>query len=180
MGIFTKDFKEIFFTQIVSITGGLLVGTFLAFALDKVYLIPGFFILLPGLLDMRGSVSGSLAARLSAGLHLGVIKPKVLINRITIGNIKAALLITIIVSFLIGLVAYFVNFFLFDINYPKMILISLFAGLLSNVIEIPLTVLLTFWLFKRGFDPNNIMGPYISTSGDISTVVSLLIAIVII
>lgn len=180
MRVFTKDFKELFYTQIISITGGLLAGSLLAFALDKIYLIPGFFILLPGLLDMRGSISGSLAARLGAGLHLGVVKPKTLINKITIGNVKAAILLTIIMSSLIGSVAYLVNYFLFDANYPKIILISLFAGILSNVIEVPMTVILTFWLFRRGLDPNNIMGPYVSTSGDIATVLSLLIALVVI
>ncbi|MEM5797722.1 MAG: magnesium transporter [Candidatus Aenigmatarchaeota archaeon] len=176
----TKDFKEIFYAQLISITGGLLAGSFLAFALDKIYLIPGFFILLPGLLDMRGSISGSLAARLSAGLHLGVIKPRMLINKIVLGNIKAVFLLTAIISFLIGLVAYFVSNLVFNVNYPKIILISLFAGLLANVVEVPMTILLTFWLFSRGYDPNNIMGPYISTSGDIITVLSLLIAVMII
>lgn len=180
MNIFTKDSKEILFTQIISITGGLIAGSFLAFALDKVYLIPGFFILLPGLLDMRGSVSGSLAARLSSGLHLEIIKPKSPMNRIVIGNIKAVFLMTIVISSLIGLIAYLVNYFLFGFNFPKIILISLFAGTLSNFIEIPMTVFLTFWLFKRGFDPDNIMGPYVSTSGDIVTVLSLLLAVAII
>lgn len=180
MRVFTKDFKEIFFSEIISTTGGLLAGSLLAFALNKIYLIPGFFILLPGLLDMRGSVSGSLSARLGAGLHLGAINPKKIINRITIGNFKAAFLLSIIMSTLIGFVAFFANYLLFGFNYPKIILISLFAGILANTIEVPITILLTFWLFRKGFDPNNIMGPYVSTSGDIVTVLSLLIAIVII
>lgn len=180
MGIFEKDSKEIFYTQIISITGGLFAGSLLAFALDKIYLIPGFFILLPGLLDMRGSISGSLAARLSAGLHLGAINPSHVINRITTGNIKAAVLLTVVISSLIGVVAYFANYFLFNVSYPKIILISLFAGVLSNVIEVPMTTLLTFWLFRRGVDPNNVMGPYVSASGDIATILSLLIAIVVI
>jgi len=180
MKLLTKDFKEIFYTQTISITGGLLAGSLLAFSLDKVYLIPGFFILLPGLLDMRGSISGSLAARLGAGLHLGVIKTKAPMNKITSGNIKAALLLMLAMSFLIGLVAYLVNYLLFDVNYPKIILISLFAGVLSNIVEIPMTILVTLWLFKRGHDPNNIMGPYVSTTGDIITVLSLLVAVAII
>ena len=175
MVFFTKDFKQIFPTQIISITGGLLAGSLLAIALDKIYLIPGFFIIVPGLLDMRGSISGSLAARLSAGLHLGVIKPNKIVNRVAIGNAKAAFLQTIIISLLIGLIAYVMTYFLFNSNYPKLILISLLASVIANTIEVPMTILLTFWLFKRGFDPNNIMGPYVSTSGDIITILSLLI-----
>ncbi|MBI2542577.1 MAG: magnesium transporter [Candidatus Aenigmarchaeota archaeon] len=180
MQIFAKDFKEIFSTQLISITGGLIAGYFLAVALDKIYLIPGFFILLPGLLDMRGNVSGSLAARLSAGLHLGVIKSRKPINRITVENIKVAILLTLITSLLLGSVAYLANYVFSGVDYPKIILISIFAAVLSNIIEIPMTVFLTFWLFKRGFDPNNIMGPYVTTSGDIVTILSLLAAVAVI
>ncbi|MBI2084441.1 MAG: magnesium transporter [Candidatus Aenigmarchaeota archaeon] len=180
MGFFTKDFKEIFYTQIISVTGGLLAGTLLAVYLNKIYLIPGFFILFPGLMDMRGSISGSLAARLSAGLHLGAIKPAKMVSEITIGNFKAALLLTVIVSLLLGTVAYIVNLIIFSIDYPRIILISVFAALMANLVEVPMTILITFWLFRKGHDPNNIMGPYVSTSGDIVTVVSLLIAIVVV
>lgn len=177
---FSKNFKEIFITQMISITGGLLAGSILAFALDKIYLIPGFFILLPGLLDMRGSVSDSLAARLGAGLHLGAINKKKILNRITIGNIKAAFALSLIISSIIGIAAYFAIYIISGMQYPKIILISIFAAFLTNIIEVPMTVLLTFWLFRKGYDPDNIMGPYVSTSGDIVTVLSLLIAVVII
>ncbi len=180
MGFFTKDFKEIFYTQLISVTGGIAAGALLAVYLDKIYLIPGFFILLPGLLDMRGTISGSLAARLSAGLHLGVLKPRNIFSRVTRENIKAAFLLTVILSLLFGAVAYAVNYAVFNVNYPKIILISLLAAVMANAAEVPLTVIATFWLFKKGFDPNNIMGPYVSTMGDIVTIISLLVAVVII
>lgn len=180
MRIFTKDFKETFFTQLISVTGGLLAGSILAFALDKIYLIPGIFILLPGLLDMRGDISGSLSARLGAGLHLGVIKPRMHKSRILKGNIVASFLLAITISILLGVVAYLVTNIVFGINYPKIMLISILTSLLASLIEVPLTILTTFWLFRHGFDPNNIMGPYVSTTGDVITVLSLLLVVVII
>ncbi len=72
---FNEKFKEILFSQIISIIGGLIAGTFLAVHTDQLLLVPGLFILLPGFLEMRGSISGTLSARLSSGLFLGVIKP---------------------------------------------------------------------------------------------------------
>lgn len=180
MRVFTKDFKEILFTQIISITGGILAGSFLAFALDKIYLIPGIFILLPGLLDMRGDISGSLSARLGAGLHLGAVKPRVYKNRILKGNIIAAFLLTVIVSIFLGIIAYFANYIIFDVNYPKIILFSVLTAFLASLIEVPLTIITTFWLFRHDFDPNNIMGPYISTTGDVITILSLLLVVVLI
>jgi mgtE-like transporter len=69
---------------------------------------------------------------------------------------------------------------LFGIYDYRIIGIALIAGLLSNLIEIPLTVLTTFWLFRHGHDPNNIMGPYVTTTGDISSIISIFVAVLII
>ena len=177
MRLLTKDFKEIFSVEIISITGGLLAGLLLSLYIDKIYLIPGIFILLPGFLEMRGNISGSLSSRLSSGMFLGVLKPKLKRNRILKGNILASIILVILVSVILGSVAYIASLLVFNVNYPQIILISFVAAALSNIIEIPLTVLTTFWLFKKGHDPNNIMGPYVTTTGDIISIASLLIAI---
>ena len=70
-----EEFREIFFSEIISITGGLFAGTMLAVFVNKLFLIPGLLILLPGFLEMRGNISGSLAGRLSVDLHLKKLKP---------------------------------------------------------------------------------------------------------
>ena len=54
-----SDFREIVSAEFISITGGLMAGLILSFMLDKIYLVPGLFILIPGFLEMRGSLSGS-------------------------------------------------------------------------------------------------------------------------
>src|SRR3989338_5445908 len=75
MNVIDKSFKEIFSSQIVSLFGGLIAGIILAVYSDKIFLIPGMLILLPGFLEMRGNISGSFASRLSSGLFLRVIDP---------------------------------------------------------------------------------------------------------
>ena len=74
MGLFDKDFKEILFSQSMAVIGGIIAGTLLALYTDKILLIPGMVILIPGFLEMRGNISGTLSARLSSGLFLGVFK----------------------------------------------------------------------------------------------------------
>ncbi|MBI2076544.1 MAG: magnesium transporter [Candidatus Aenigmarchaeota archaeon] len=176
----TKDIKEILPVEIISITGGLLAGTMLTFAAGEIYLIPGFLILLPGFLEMRGNISGSLSARLSAGLFLGAVKPKFAGGKILKGNIVASFALVVFLSLFLGMIAYAASSYFFGVAEIKIILIALIAGILSNVVEIPLTIMATFWLFRHGYDPNNIMGPYVTTTGDIISILSLLIAIVII
>lgn len=179
-GVFNKDFKEILSFQIVSIIGGLIAGIILAIYTDKLLLIPGMLLTLPAFLDMRGNISGSLASRLSSGLFLKVIKPDTIRTKIIRGNIYASILLAIIVSLFLGLITFIFNNFVLHVYTPNVIGLFFIAGLIANIIEVPLTIVLTFYFFKKGHDPNNILGPFVTSSGDITSVVSLLIALAII
>lgn len=172
-----REFEEIFVSEFVSVTGGVLAGFLLAQATNRLEMIPGILILMPGFLEMRGNISGALAARLSTALHLGWLKKH---PRMLRSNIAAASILAITLSAFLGVVAYIGTLLFFKINYPKIILVALVAGIISNFIMIPITTKTTLWLFKRGHDPDNIMGPYITTMGDILSVVSLLIGMMVV
>lgn len=174
-----SEFKEIFYAEIVSVTGGVVAGLFLALFLKNVLEEPGLLILLPGFLAMRGSISGSLAARLSTALHLGSVRPGVS-NEIVKDNVAASITLSFITSLAIGIGAFIVTFFVFNISNPKLILIALGSALISNFVLIPVTTWATMWLFRHKLDPDNIMGPYITTVGDIVSVLSLLAAVVVV
>ncbi len=180
MSFFDKEFKEIFTSEVISILGGLLVGVFLAIYTDKLLLIPGMLILLPGFLEMRGNISGSLASRISSGLFLKVIKPGKYNSKIIMGNIIAASLLAIITSLSLGLIAFLFDYFVLHKIVIEIIFLPLIAGIIANFIEIIVTIAATFYLFKKGHDPNNIMGPFITTTGDITSTLALLITLVII
>jgi mgtE-like transporter len=177
---FWKDFDEILTAEMASTAGGLAAGTLLAFITNQIELIPALLIFLPGFLEMRGNISGSLSARLSSALYLGATKPKVRKNRILKGNVAASMLLVVVVSIILGVVAFFANAVFFGILDHRIIAIALIAGILSNLVEIPVAVFTTFWLFRHGHDPNNVMGPYVTTTGDITSIISVFIAIVII
>jgi mgtE-like transporter len=180
MEFFDKDFKEIFSAQIISIIGGLIAGTFLAVYTNKIILIPGILILLPGFLEMRGNISGTFSSRLSSGLFLKVIKPNKINTRIIRSNLTASFLLAIFVSLILGLIAFLFNYLILKKITLEIILLPLIAGILANIIEIVLTLFTTFYLFRKGLDPNNIMGPFITSTGDITSIISLLIALTII
>jgi len=180
MSIFDKNFREIFSSQIVSIIGGLITGTAIAIYTDKLLLIPGMLILLPGFLEMRGNISGSLASRLSSGLFLGVIKPKHYNTKIIRGNLWASFFEAMAVSLALGILAFLFNYFLLGVYTPTIIILPIIAAVIANTIETVLTLFTTFYLFKKGHDPNNIMGPFVTSTGDITSTVALLISLVII
>ena len=180
MGIFDSSFRDIFASQLVSIAGGIAAGTVLAIYTGKILLIPGMLILIPGFLEMRGNISGSFASRLSSGMFLGVIKTNKIKTRIISGNLLASFMLAAVVSLALGVVAFLFNYLAFHEFALRIILLPLVAGIIANAIEIPLTLFVTFYLFRKGHDPNNIMGPFVTSTGDITSIVSLLIALAII
>ena len=180
MQLLDKNFNEILSFELLALVGSLLAGTILASYFDKLFLLPGIFILLPGFLEMRGNISGAFSSRLSSGLFLDVVKPNKLNTRIIRGNLLASFLLVILISFLLGLIPFLFNYLILDIFTPKIILVPLIAGIIANLIEIPFALLVTFYIFKKGHDPNNIMGPLVTSTGDVTSIISLLIALVII
>ncbi len=180
MGIFDRNFRDMLASQVVSVAGGLAVGTVLALYMEKTLLLPGMLIILPGLLEMRGSISGSLSSRIASGLFLGVFKNKKASARIVKGNIMASFLLAVVVSIALGLLAFLFNYLVLQAFTPSIIILPVLAGIIANAIEIPLALAATFYLFRKGHDPNNIMGPFITSTGDVVSVASILIAMVII
>src|SRR3989344_5202118 len=141
-----KDFLEILSGQFVSVTGGLVAGSLLAFYTNKILLIPGLLVLIPGFFEMRGSISGSLSARLSSALHLGTLSPEARNNKLLRSNIISSWIIVVLVSLILGIVAYLAIWFFFHIQEPSIILVALIAAIVSNIIVIPLTTRTTLLL----------------------------------
>lgn len=179
-GLTKTDFSQMVTAELLSLTGAVLAGAALALSIGRLDLIPALFIALPGFLEMRGSIGGSLSARLSSALFLGYLKPRIGRQHVLWGNILAAILLSIAGSLALGGVAYVAELLVFGIAFPQIIIILLLASVLSMAIEIPFTVATTFALFRRGVDPNNVMGPYITALGDIVSIASLLLVAVVI
>jgi len=179
--IFDKNFKEMISSQIIVIIGGLIAGTVLAAFTKKLYLIPGMLILIPGFLEMRGSIAGTLSARISSALFLKVIKPKYSRKTLLVNsNIHASMFLALAASLGLGIMAFALNYFVSGIFFPQIILVPIIAAVLSEAIETPLTIFSTFYIFKKGHDPNNIMGPVITTGVDIISMTALMVAMVVI
>jgi len=178
--IFDRNFYDMLSSEVISVSGGLVAGLLLALYSDKLLFVPGMLLLLPGFLEMRGNISGTLASRLSSGLFLGVIKPKIKNTKIIRGNLFASFALALFASFMLGLLAFLFNYFVLKVFVLKIIFLPVIAGLLANAVEISIVLFATFFLFRRGHDPNNIMGPLITTTGDLTSIASLLVVFVLI
>lgn len=158
------ELKQITIAEIISVALGLLAGTLLLLIKEEVDLVPGLFVILPGLLQMRGSVTTIVSSRISSALHLGTLTRKELRD-----NILFSLLLSLVSSITVGLVGTgFVYYFAGSLTI-KLLLIALFVGVLSSLADVLLVVYPEVLLFRKGIDPDNVMGPYISSIDDFVT-----------
>mgnify|MGYP006306609569 CR=1 FL=1 len=138
--------------------------------------IPGLLIVIPAIIAMRGNISTALGSRLGSAYHLGVIKADDIFNNELKQNIVGSLLLSLIMSFIIGILAYIISFLmgLSDLPHPIIIIfIVVIAGVLSGLILSFLTIGIIYLVFKQGYDPDNITGPALATFGDIITILCI-------
>lgn len=172
-----KDLVEISFSELLSVTGGIIGGVFLVGLLENFSLVAGLFILFPGLLEMHGNIYGSLSARLSNLLLLGKLNDKRERNYFIRQNIIASFFLVLFISFILGLISYLFIYLVFGVNNAIIIYVSVLSSILGSFVEVPLTIYTTFWFYRHKFDPEDVMGPYVTTLGDIISIVSLVVVI---
>lgn len=154
--------------------GAILAGNTLSAMADILEEIPGLIVIIPAVIAMRGNISTALGSRLGSAYHLGIINKDNLWNEDLKQNMKGSLLLSLIMSFLIGILAYISSlFFNVSPNPLQLICIVVIAGVLSGLILIALTVAIIYLVFKRGYDPDNVTGPALATFGDIITMLCL-------
>ncbi len=151
--------------------GGIIAGKTLGEMTDLLKNIPGLIVIIPAIIALRGNISTTFGSRLGSAYHLGVIDAENMWNEELKQNIIGSLILSFLVTIIIGILAYLITRVFFNINPDplKLIFIVILAGMLSGIILTILTIIIIFAVFKRGYDPDNITGPALATFGDIIT-----------
>jgi mgtE-like transporter len=174
-----RDFKEILVAELIAVSWSLLAGLFLSFITGKLETIPAFFIILPGFIGMKGSVEGSLGARISSALHKGTLKAKKPSKKRLFIEGVVSFFLMVCMSLFLGLLAFILSWALFKELFLKILFIPLIAVLISVFIELPVFIYSTLWLYSHGHDPDNIIAPYVTSINDVTSIISLVIAVVV-
>jgi len=156
----------------------LIAGGILGTMIIDIELLPGLFILIPALLDMRWGIGCTLGARLNSGLHLGYIKPG-RVTKLLRTNIYSALILSVILSVALSIFAWLASYLsgIVSITFIHFFLISIIAGVSSGVILIFLAIFISNFSYEKGLDPDDVTSPTIGTVGDIVTVICLFLAV---
>jgi mgtE-like transporter len=158
----------------------LLAGVVLGGMRADLRAVPGLLVLVPALLATRGNVYGSLGARLATGLHQGLVEPRVRIGdrrlraaataALANGVLTSLFAATAVVAVLSALGAPVAGL-------PRLLGIAFVAGVLSGVTLTVVVVTVVFAGYRRGHDPDTLVGPLVTTTGDVFGVLFLLLAV---
>lgn len=176
---YNSTIKEGLIALLICAVGDLVAGIILGKMTFFLETFPGLLVIIPGAIGMRGNIFSSFASRLSTNLHIGIISAKFELSEQLNYNIFASFVLTLILSLFLGIVAKLMCLLL---HYPSMslidfILICVIAGIISNLIMLPITMLVSFKSFQHGWDPDNITSPIIAAFGDLFTLPAIILSI---
>lgn len=172
--------RDILKGQAISLIGGVSAGFILASRVESLKILPGFFILFPGFLELQGAINATLAARIGSLVHIkGVEKADEIRDPQVKANFGAALILSVVTSLCLGILSLLLAFLILKRIVIKLILVSFLAGTIVSLSLIPLTLATSVWLYKKGYDPDNVMGPFLTSVTDFISVIVLIIIITI-
>ena len=174
-----QAYREALPVLAISAVGGLFAGLVLEGMRSDLRTVSGLLALVPALLATRGNVYGAMGAKLSTALHQGLIEPNpVPDDRRVYTAVTAAMLNGVVISVFAALVAYAA---LVALGRPRASLvtlaaIALVAGLLSGIALTIIVVAAVFAGYRRGLNPDTLVGPVVTTTGDVFGMAALLVA----
>lgn len=177
-----RIYRESIPILLVSLGGGIFAGSVLGSEsmIAGFERYPGLLLLLPAFLATRGNVYGALGARISSGLHQGLIDPNFSADPRLVNAVTASFINGIGISVFIGALSWSILRVIpgrDPAQLAELVGIMLVSGVLTSVVLIGGLLALVFGGYRHGLDPDNLIGPIVTTLGDIFGVVFLLVAL---
>jgi len=171
-----------FTALLISSVGDILAGVTLGSMSSYLSALPGLMILIPPAIGMRGNIFGALGSRLGTSMHVGTFELSLRKGSILRQNMESSLILTMTISFLMGVLAKVVSFALGveSISMQQFIFISVFGGVLAGLVLLVVNVIVADIGFRRNWDIDNISAPLLTAAGDIVTLPMLFLAAIIV
>ncbi|WP_222920276.1 magnesium transporter [Natrinema sp. SYSU A 869] len=179
-----RIYRESLPILVVSLAGGIFAGSVLGSEgmTEGFERFPGLLLLLPAFLATRGNVYGAMGARISSGLHQGMIDPEFSWDRRLVNAVAASFINGIGISVVIAVLSWGILHGLGreSARLIELVGIMLVSGVLTSFTLIFGLLALVFASYEYGLDPDNLIGPIVTTLGDIFGVVFLFVAITVV
>lgn len=160
-----------------TLAGGILNGSITTLLKNKTLLT-----LVPLFSGECGGLVSVLSARLSSGLHSGLIEAELKPEKATLENYSIILFLSLIMFPVIGFLAETSTIVMnnIGINYFNVVFISLLAGLIVIGVMLVIVFYISTISYRRGLDPDNIVIPLSTSLTDsISTLVLVAVSLMV-
>jgi mgtE-like transporter len=179
---FWSIYREALPILLVALVGGLFSGLVLEGLLESVERFPGLLVMVPVFLATRGNVYGALGGRISSGLHQGLIPPEFAWSERLVNAVAASLINGVTISVVIGVISWGA---LQLLGWPSAALselvgIMLIAGTLTSIVLVFGLLAVLFAGYRLGYDPDNLVGPIVTTLGDVFGMLFLFVAVAVV
>ena len=154
-------------------------GQILQGNLNKLLLLPIFLISIPVINGVGGNIGSILGARMASALHMGSIELTIKDKNVQ-KNFFTTLFIGLITYSVLAILIYYVSSFgdiQMNVGLMEFVSIILGTGLLLVFVISIISIITAFWSFKKGFDPDDMVAPVVTTAGDTLGIVFLFVLI---
>ncbi len=158
-----------------SLVAGLTLGS-ITETLER---LPGLLVLVPAAIGLRGTIFGAMGSRLGTSIHTGTFSVRLRPDTVLGQNVLAAGVLTLVTAALLAVMTkvFAVGFGIEDtISIPDLLVISFVAAVASSLLLVVFTVALAAASTRYRWDPDNVMAPVITATGDLITLPSLYLA----
>ena len=165
-----KMIRESLSAMILALIADSIAGYIMDRSVAVFVAIPGLLMMIPALIDMRGNIYGAFISRLSSALHLGEVKNikdrRVKEDIITTKSLAYSSAITI--GIIVGAwISFTMDNYFYLLFLPSIILVT---HLFTASILTPLTAYIGVKTYQKGWNPDNVGVPLISSAGDLVSV----------
>ncbi len=175
------DVREIFEESVPVLTLTAAISIFSGFFLNRneevLRFLPGMLIIIPSFIAINGNIASVMTSRLSSALHMGLIKPNFRRTKLLMRNFYSMVIISLIAFPVLGLIAGALNVLFGGSAESFMIfpLVTFSAGMTTALILIFVSMLFSYLTYRKGLDPDNVVIPMLTTTGDLVGISVLLI-----
>lgn len=165
-----SELKEILLSGRISILIDILNGSVITLFREVLMSVPGVFILIPGFIQLRGSIYSILSSNISSEIALGNIKikdGKLSNTKRLIKELTKTSITSIVISTFLGIFSYFALLFTLKIAYPLIIPIAIVGSIISSLFLSIFMYFLILKAIKKGLDLDIISGPIITSLSDL-------------
>jgi mgtE-like transporter len=160
---------------VASLVAGLTLGS-ITETLER---LPGLLVLVPAAIGLRGTIFGAMGSRLGTSIHTGTFSARLRTETVLGQNLLAAGVLTLVTAVVLAVFtkAFSVGFGIEDsISIPDLLVISFLGATISSLVLAVFTVALAASSTRYQWDPDNVMAPLVTATGDLITLPTLYLA----